>query len=178
MLKMQYGALNQYESEGDESVVTGAKSSSSCQAHRRISVLFYAIILTLITFCVVGYKTYVTITPTGSLLLTEASQLRIVASNEYGVFKGPYPWLEDIVGSQIVEPYKLTELIITSSTSADYPMHYKWSFSDDVIANSSVLCDEQCSITLTKVGNHNVTVNAFNSEDHLVASFSTLLICK
>lgn len=178
MLRMQYGALDQFEPVEEVSTINQKKSSWNYEARGRIRVLLFAIILTLTTLCVMGYKTYVTTSPTGSLLLTEASQLRIIASNEYGVFEGPYPWLEDVLGSQIVEPYKLTELTIASSIAADFPVHYKWQFSDDVVPDSSVLCDEQCSITLTKVGNHNVTVNAFDSEDHLVASFSTLLICK
>ena len=40
--------------------------------------------------------------------VTEA--ITIIASIEYGKFKGPYPWLETISGSQLVKPYKETKL--------------------------------------------------------------------
>ena len=61
-------------------------------------------------------KGYTTIFGAEDTIVAITSEMYVEASNEYGVFEREfYPWLEDIAGSQIVEPYKQTTLTLTGS---------------------------------------------------------------
>lgn len=42
-----------------------------------------------------------------------SDELSISASNEYGSFSAPYPWLYEVSGSQLVEPYRATTLALS-----------------------------------------------------------------
>ena len=46
-------------------------------------------------------------------VLWDASVLTIIASNEYGIFSAPYPWMNDVIGTQLVEPYKDSVLTLS-----------------------------------------------------------------
>ena len=46
-------------------------------------------------------------------VLWDASVLTITASNEYGTFSAPYPWMNDVIGTQLVEPYKDSVLTLS-----------------------------------------------------------------
>jgi hypothetical protein len=178
---MRYGALEGSESEADfsdfrdddENVI---KSWVVSRVHAIVAI----IVIVVASLCFSSYKTFSSSgVPAQFTTVVGNKDLLVTATNEYGAYKGPYPWLDNIPGSQIVEPHKLTTLTAIGSSPTRSISYYRWSFSDKVVveryANSS---SRQCNITIIELGNHNVTVETYDATDTLISSFSTLLMCK
>lgn len=115
----------------------------------------------------------------GSKASTTTTDLYIQASNEYGTFTAPYPWLEDVIGSQLVEPYKQTTLTITGAYSTgctyDWNLNYPSSESPMLWSESTPLS----SITLTQTGTYSLTLEAYDSKTgSFKGRYSTLLVVK
>ena len=45
--------------------------------------------------------------------ITSPAILFLTSSNEYGTFSAAYPWMNDVFGTQLVEPYKETVLTLS-----------------------------------------------------------------
>ena len=116
-------------------------SSSSRLSQRTVVVMLLSIIIAL---CVAGYSnsygfpnhiiTWHTGTNSGDgspssgvylssdanadpdIPLLSTDELRLTATNEYGVYDAPYPWLRDGTGAQLVEPMKRTTLTARYAT--------------------------------------------------------------
>jgi hypothetical protein len=178
---MRYGALQGSESEADFSDFRDDDENvDKSWGVSRVNALVTFIVIVVASLCFSSYKTFSSSkVPVQFTTVIGNKDLLVTATNEYGAYKGPYPWLDNIPGSQIVEPHKLTTLTAISSSSTRSISHYRWSFSDKVVvvqyANSS---SRQCNITITELGNHDVTVEAYDATNSLISSFSTLLMCK
>ena len=176
---MRYGALQGSEYEADLADLKADDDNVSYSPGvSRAKALVALIVIVVASLCFSSYKTYSSSkVPTQFTTLTGHNKLLITATNEYGAYEGPYPWLDTIPGSQIVEPHKLTMLTAINSAPATSISFYRWSFSDKVVIqqNSS---SRQCNVTITALGNHDVTVEAYDDKNNLVSSFSTLLMCK
>ena len=108
-----------------------------------------------------------------------ALTLTITASNEYGQFIGPYPWLETTPGSQLVEPFKQTILSIGGSVTLLPDLHYNWTLSEEFQSWGTPKPDlAEYNLIINDIGQYQVSVTAMDSNNTIVAEFSTLLICK
>jgi hypothetical protein len=108
----------------------------------------------------------------------------IIASNEYGVFVGdPYPWMQDVEGTQLVEPYKTTSLTL-DGTIIDKDSHYVWNIKLDSkvtkIENFRGTLANTANQTLVfqQVGIYTVTVVVFNKKGDQTYSYVSRLVCK
>ena len=181
---MHYGALERSElslplSEDDckESNIGNRRGRA---LNGRTSAVIAVVIFILASACVSNYKPVGSRTFQSAAKLTKLdadAQIRITASNEYGIYNGPYPWLAN-VGSLLVEPYKLTTLSMTGMDSADSSIYYQCTLPANITKVSFNSRRNQCNITATEVGKYNIKVDAFDVSETLIASFSAILICK
>jgi len=103
-----------------------------------------------------------------------SNELKVTATNEYGVFSAPYPWMDDVDGTFLVEPYKSTTLTLSGSYIEDQSYTYVWeidSFEYKPVGSSVV-------ITGPVPGKYTVKVNALDDSKSIVATYTTLLVSK
>lgn len=179
---MKYGALEQSESSlpGDDDIEINIGERRGRTLNGRTSAVIALVIFILASACVSDYKPAVSGAFQTGVKVTSLdaySQIGIAASNEYGLYAAPYPWLARF-GSQIVEPYKVTTLSVTGMESADSTVHYQWTLPANLTKVNVNSRGNQCNITATEVGKYYIKVEAFDVSDSLVASFSATLICK
>lgn len=181
---MQYGALEQSELSLPQSEDDSFKSNIGNRRLRtlngRTSAVIAVVIFVLASACVSNYtpissKAY-KIGAKVTTLVTD-SQIGVTASNEYGIYNGPYPWLAT-AASQLVEPYKVTTLSVTGMDTADLGVYYKWTLPSNLTTASVDTRLNKCNITATAVGKYSIKVEAFDATDTLIDSYSALLICK
>ena len=183
-LIMQYGALERSELSLPQSEDDSFESNIGNRRRRtlngRTSAVIAVVIFVLASACVSNYKPInskaYTIGAKVTTLVTD-SQIGVTASNEYGIYNGPYPWLAT-AASQLVEPYKVTTLSVTGIDTADSSFYYKWTLPSNLTTASVDTRLNKCNITATEVGKYNIKVEAFDASDTLIASYSALLICK
>lgn len=181
---MQYGALERSELSLPQSEDDSFESNIGNRRRRtlngRTSAVIAVVIFVLASACVSNYKPInskaYTIGAKVTTLVTD-SQIGVTASNEYGIYNGPYPWLAT-AASQLVEPYKVTTLSVTGIDTADSSFYYKWTLPSNLTTASVDTRLNKCNITATEVGKYNIKVEAFDASDTLIASYSALLICK
>lgn len=182
MVDMRYGALEGSESETDITDFTdGDISVNRNRGVSRVNALIAFIAIVIASVCISNYKSVRSSKITEFTTTAANDQLIIIATNEYGIYEGPYPWLDNIPGSQIVEPYKLTTLTTSmDSMSPKSIAFYRWTFSENVtvVGHHNDSNTGQCNITIAELGNHDVTVRGFDDAGNLISSFSTLLMCK
>lgn len=107
----------------------------------------------------------------------------LVASNEYGSFDGKsYPWMSDVSGTQLVEPYKNTTLVLTPSISGTYT--YKWSILSesgsavtDAYTGDMDSTSNSQEVVFVKTGIYLVKIHLYNSTG-LVHIYTTRLVSK
>jgi hypothetical protein len=101
-------------------------------------------------------------------------ELYITASNNYGIFSAPYSFLDDIPGSQIIEPYRDTTISLggTYTESTTYSYIWKIDGSDKQFFGTSN------KIMVTKTGVYDIQIDIYNAHAKYIASFSTKIICK
>ena len=111
--------------------------------------------------------------------------LSVTASNEYGVFSAPYPWLNDIEGSQIVEPYKKTTLELSGPAVKSGLFTFRWSIlaadNPKSYLDATITPHTKRTVTFTELKNYNITITAYpvsNSSGEVIQTYSTLLIAK
>ena len=125
--------------------------------------------------------------PTGYLpggIYTRGTELGIVATNEYGQFnqKAYYPWMNEVPGTQLVEPYKETALTVVGSLVNGGRYTYTWTienFNEDGTAfvKAGKFQTTQ-KVTFTRTGKYTLVVEALDTQGSTVASFTTRLVCK
>jgi len=93
------------------------------------------------------------------ILSTE--ELRLTATNEYGVYDAPYPWLNDGTGAQLVEPMKRTILTASGPFVDNRPeeageLSFNWlieRYEGDVSTHKSFI-----DISIARPGNYDIRV--------------------
>ena len=181
---MQYGALERSELSLPQSEDDSFESNIGNRRRRtlngRTSAVIAIVIFVLASACISNYKPInskaYTIGAKVTTLVTD-SQIGVTASNEYGIYNGPYPWLAT-AASQLVEPYKVTTLSVTGMDTADSSVYYKWTLPSNLTTAYVDTRLNKCNITATEVGKYNLKVEAFDASDTLIASYSAILICK
>ena len=102
----------------------------------------------------------------------------LTASNEYGSWKGAtnYPWMNEIPGTQLVEPYKNTLLELSGPLVDDLQYKYAWEipgYKGDLSGSTS-----KRNVFFTDIGIYTLTVYVVDVDDNAVFEFTTRLICK
>ena len=117
-----------------------------------------------------------------NVYVASTSEMYVEASNEYGVYDAPYPWLYEVAGTRLIEPYKETSLVLSGSIvtdNADYKYQWSIEYKSVAIDNHLAYGGVQQTITLTEPGTYALTVHAVDpTTKTIVAEYSTLLICK
>lgn len=134
-------------------------------------------------FLVSGIKTTDTVGLNSNSLLSTKT-FSIVATNEYGQYDGsPYPWMSEVEGTQLVEPYKQTLLTVLGTVNvANYT--YTWTIvndnglkaSNDFIVNEA-LANKQ-TVQFLNTGIYSMKVKLLDSSGKTKYSYSTRLVCK
>jgi hypothetical protein len=117
-----------------------------------------------------------------SLLSTKTFSL--VASNEYGQYDGSsYPWMSEVEGTQLVEPYKQTLLTVLGTVNVE-EYTYTWTIVNDngleatddyVVIETS---ENMQSVQFLNTGIYSMKVKLLNSSGKTKYSYSTRLVCK
>lgn len=109
----------------------------------------------------------------------------VTATNEYGSFVAePYNWMKDVDGTQLVEPYKVTNLAISGSKIESTKLFtYAWQIKfqgdgDDAFTGDINTDAVSSQLIFKKVGKYDLTVFLINTEGVAIHSYTTLLICK
>jgi hypothetical protein len=100
--------------------------------------------------------TAVQITPDN--LQETCGSMSVIASNEYGVYNGAYPFLAN--GELLIEPYKNTTLevsISSSYTTDQLGLSFQWVVNDEAFEGSKV------TTAITNTGTSDVVVNVINA---------------
>lgn len=118
-------------------------------------------------------ETTMTVTP---------SILTMTASNEYGVFLGPYPWMTQIVGTQLVEPFKNTTLSLSGSSVASGLYIFTWDITGFESEYTAISLGE-LAIVFQDPKIYNITITAYLASDKNCTgtaqyTYSTRLVCK
>jgi hypothetical protein len=96
---------------------------------------------------------------------TICDSMKITASNEYGVFSAPYPFVQN--GEILLEPYKATTVVVSFSDDTDADSYtYAWTIGEDTFTGSSI------TTTRTTTGTYDVTIAVTDSDSNSVCSFS------
>ena len=178
------------------------KSSSPSSTNRQQHTTALVLITLFLAVCVTGYTSYHGFPPVASILpwsggdggaylssdarsnpdipTLSTDQLRLTATNEYGVFDAPYPWLQDGTGSQLVEPFKLTTLTASGPFVDQYPpddLSFNWlieKYEGDQSSHKPYI-----DVTLKRSGNYDIRVQVMNKHtNQILAVYSTRLMCR
>lgn len=121
-------------------------------------------------------------TPPDDMNYVSGDDLFVTASNEYGVFDGHnYPWMSEVEGTQLVEPYKVTYLKLSGSYTKNKDKIYVIDITgvdDKNYHYSEKTTSTQLSITLKDVGKYDAKVHVFSDDGSYEATYHTRFICK
>ena len=116
--------------------------------------------------------------------MLSTSELRLTATNEYGVYDGPYPWLRDGSGVQLVEPLKRTTLTVGGpfAENSEEGLAFVWQVDgydgvggDDLTSTRKAFVD----VVLTRPGNYDVRVQVLSkATGQTLAVYTTHLACR
>lgn len=150
-----------------------------------LSIASLVCIVVMSIFLLDGTKTTKTFeTGSQNVLQSSSRSFAVRATNEYGFYDGSkYPWMSDISGTQLVEPYKSTLLTLNGLAASD-EFSYSWT-----IANENGLTDKTdfvnqiknsntLSVVFQNAGIYSLNVLLTNSTGAVKYSYSTRLICK
>jgi hypothetical protein len=107
----------------------------------------------------------------------------LLATNEYGSWEAAdhYPWMKEVAGTQLVEPYKNTQLGLLGPLIQEGEWTYRWQVPDypdqeDLgdLSNTGPLIN----VVFKKVGIYSLTVSMMDSTGKTRYQFHTRLICK
>jgi hypothetical protein len=103
--------------------------------------------------------------------------LNIFATNEYGHFTGPYPWMETSPGMQLVEPYKDSTLTLRGNYVDAGIYKFNWIIEDYDTTEWSTDATTQTAVFKTP-GFLNVRIQVLDSSDNVVAKYTTVFVVK
>lgn len=106
---------------------------------------------------------------------TRDLNLLFSASNEYGIFSAPYPWLKDTIGAQLIEPYKTTTLTLSDTTLLSSSYRVVW----EIPSLGISLSGNPTMFVVNSTGVFDITISVYDaSTDSFIDSLSTILISK
>jgi hypothetical protein len=181
-----YGAIDQESPlTTDETDPMFSKEVENAKQSRKVpAVALTGLFVTVVGLCVTGYsyigynsstKLYSSGSPAPASASTSARKsstdssvcdsMKITASNEYGVFSAPYPYLQN--GEVLLEPYKATTVAISFSDDTDADDYsYSWTIGDSAYSGSTI------SATMTTTGTYGVSIAVTDSNSDSVCTFS------
>ena len=120
--------------------------------------------------------------------LVSSSKMSLAATNEYGQFNGKsYPWMKDVEGTQLVEPYKNTTLTLSGSYIKE-SYTYVWQITNEdeeinmsynpTLMNMTSTRRSTIDIVLYETGLYKIRIHFYDSDGELKHSYSTRLVCK
>lgn len=121
-----------------------------------------------------GTKPKFEIPSTDDLLFSPGDEISFVATNEYGQYSGIYPWLDDVPGSQIVEPYKKTTLTASGRLVSKGSSVFFW----EIEGKSDIYNGTSLTTKFKDTKVRTATIHAFDGEGDYQMSYSTLLISR
>ncbi len=98
-----------------------------------------------------------------------------MTENEYGAYKGSYPWFSDYPGSQLVEPYKETTITLTGPAVHSGNYNFLWTIEGE---DGEVHSGAKEVVKFTKAGLFKIEVHVFDSSDNYMYTYQTTLISK
>ena len=114
-----------------------------------------------------------------------STQLAITATNEYGKFSAPYPWLDSVEGSQIVEPYKLTKLSLSGPLFDEAKYVYAWYITGATNVTGEAFVEEwnvwvgsSVDVYFERTGKFQLAVVLVSNDGEDLGAFVTLAIIK
>jgi len=107
-------------------------------------------------------------------VFSDVGDMSIETSNEYGVFEGPYPFINDEIGSQLIEPYKATKVSIKGLFANDDNIQFAW----NVDGFDSIMSGSEITITVQSTGVFSVSIHAVHTIDGYVSTYTTRLVSK
>lgn len=107
-------------------------------------------------------------------IIASTNDIYLTAMNEYGHFDAPYPWMKDIPGTQLIEPYKTSTLTLTGNYPATEGYSFIWVINDEAIDWNGPVFD----LTVPEVGKFPIDIHAYDKEGNYLATYSTLLVSK
>lgn len=135
-------------------------------------------------FLLSGKKTDSAALVSSSSFSSKSKSFSITATNEYGQYNGSsYPWMSEIEGTRLVEPYKVTLLKLTGTvTLKDY--NYTWTIVNDnglKATDDYVIIDtlaNKQSVQFLNTGIYTLKVKLLDSTGSTKYSYSTRMVCK
>ena len=106
--------------------------------------------------------------------------ISLIASNEYGTFSAPYPWMSEVLGTQLVEPYKESILTLSGSAADSKLYSFEWIISDFDGEYDRNAAKSQ-TIIFAEPNIHNITINAYlisGDSSTAIYTYQTRLISK
>jgi hypothetical protein len=114
----------------------------------------------------------------GVVQITDKDDLNIYATNEYGHFEAPYPWMSSVAGMQLVEPYKTSNLKLQGNYVDSGKYLFNWVIEDyDTTSWFTSFTAQQAVFTFPKPYHVQVQVISASTLE-IVALYETVLICK
>ena len=110
--------------------------------------------------------------------ITDKDDLSIYATNEYGHFEGPYPWMSSVAGMQLVEPYKTSNLKLQGNYVDSGKYLFNWVIEDyDTTSWYASFTTQQAFFTSPKTYSVKVQVISASTLE-VVAQYETIFVCK
>lgn len=173
--------LNSGDGDIDSTTIIKAKPRLSVIVASTLTIICLAVAA---VFLLTGGSSSVSLSEDSTDYLSTSKSFTITATNEYGSYDGSsYPWMSDVEGTQLVEPYKSTLLSLYGSvTYSDYS--YSWKVTNDNgLKNSGdyvVMSDVNNSqgLIFKNTGIYTVKVKLLNAAGSTKYSYTTRLVCK
>ena len=108
------------------------------------------------------------------IILASTDDASISSLNEYGAFAGPYPYLTETPGSQMIEPYKASTISLSGKYADDSNYYVKW----EVEGDTTLYTGKSVTLTKTKTGTYQIQAHIFHVNDGYTMTFSTKLFSK
>ena len=102
-------------------------------------------------------------------------QVLMAATNEYGQYKGSYPFFAEFPGSQLIEPYKQTTITLSGEMVDSSLYTFNWQIEGDEAMQTGT----QAVIKVTKAGLFDISFHAYEvATGAYKSTFKTKLISK
>lgn len=107
------------------------------------------------------------------------SSVHIVASNEYGVFRGQYPFFDVYAGSQLIEPFKQTTITLHGSLVESGLYTFQWQLNQGPVSAMSAVGAARVILSVSSPGLFDFSLHFFTKEEgKYVGTYKTTLISR
>lgn len=108
---------------------------------------------------------------------TDINSVILIAHNEYGVYSGPYSWL-NVSTMVIVEPFKQTDLWLSGLGNHSSSYVFEWGINSDSGGEHRNYTGGNVTHMFQSTGYHTIRVSVFNIKDSQTTSFLFTAVCK